>query len=269
LVFEIDDLLIGIPEWNYAHEYYKKNENNIKQLFSMSNGIVTSTYKLKEIYSKYSNNIQVIPNHLPKFVWGDIYRATDYYDSKNKIKILWAGSSNHFAVKGMKKKGIEGGDFGKELIDFIEKTTDIYDWHLMGSMPVELEHIKDNIKFQKWVNIFQYPSVLKSIEPDICIAPLEDNKFNSAKSNIKSLEYIACGAASIFSDVEPYKTCTMKAKNDEEMIGMIEKLAKDINLRSKVFDNDLKKLKGQLWWEEDGNLRKYIDTYLKMFGKKF
>ena len=268
LVFEIDDLLVDIPKWNYAHKYYKNNEDNVKQLLSMANGVITSTYKLKEIYSEYNNNIDVIQNHLPKFIWGGVYKATDYYDSKNKIKILWAGSSNHFAVKDMKKEEIKGGDFGKKLIKFIEKTTDKYDWHLMGAMPVELEHVRNKIKFHKWVNIFQYPSTVKSIEPDICIAPLEDNRFNSCKSNIKSLEYIACGAASVFSDVEPYKTCTMKAKTDEEMIDMIEKLAEDIDLRSRIFESDLKKLKGQLWWEEDGNLRKYINTYLKLFGKK-
>ena len=32
----------------------------------------------------------------------------------------------------------------------------------------------------------------KAVEPDICIAPLEDSVFNSCKSNIKALEFAAC-----------------------------------------------------------------------------
>jgi len=79
LVYEIDDMLIDIPEWNYAHEYYKNNENYVKKIISSANGVITSTNKLKEIYSEFNNNIAVIPNHLPKFIWGDIYPKHENY----------------------------------------------------------------------------------------------------------------------------------------------------------------------------------------------
>ena len=267
LVYEIDDMLIDIPEWNYANLYYKENEENVKQMLGMADGVITSTRKLKEVYGKYNNNIEVIPNHLPKFVWGDIFKATDYYEEGNKIKILWAGSQNHFALKDMVKRGFHGGDFGSNLINFIRKTTDIYEWNLMGAIPTELESIKHKIKFTPWKNIFQYPSTIKAIEPDICIAPLEQGLFNECKSDIKHLEYVACGATGVFSDIEPYKNCTMKAKTDEEMVSMIEKLANDIDLRSRVFDKDHNNIRERIWWEEGGNLKKYVDTYLRMFNK--
>jgi hypothetical protein len=268
LVYEIDDLLIGIPEWNYAHQYYAKNEKYVKTLISLSDGVITSTEKLKEIYSEYNNRIRVIPNHLPKFVWGNIHKATDYYDERKKVKILWAGSQNHFALPGMEKDNISGGDFGKGLMDFIRKTTDKYDWHLMGAMPIELEHIKNKITFTKWRNIFEYPKTMKAIEPDICIAPLEDSVFNACKSNIKSLEFAACGAPGIFSNVEPYKRHSMTADTDEEMCSMIEQLANDIDLRVKIYKKDYEKVRGQLFWEENNNVRKYLDTYLEIFGKR-
>ena len=267
IVYEIDDLLIDIPEWNFASSYYKENLNYVEKMMGLSNVIICSTPKLKEIYSKYNKNIKVIPNHLPKFIWGDIFPAHDYYKEGSKIKILWAGSQNHFALPGMEKANITGGDFGKELLNFIKKTVDVYEWNLMGAMPMELRSVMDKIKFTPFQNIFNYPRFLKNIEPDICIAPLEDSVFNSCKSNIKMLEYTACGSAGVFSNVEPYKKAKLKCDTDEEMISYIERLAGDIDFRAKTYRKDREAVREQLWWEENNNLRKYIESYLNSFGK--
>lgn len=180
-IYEIDDMLFNIPKWNYASLYYSQAEDIIKQIMSSVNAMVTSTAKLKEVYSQYCSKITVIPNHLPKFIWGDIYPAHEYFKDGKKIKILWGGSQNHFAMTPVTGKEIKGGDFGKSLLDFIRKTTDKYEWHLMGAIPEELNDIKNKIKFHPWENIFNYPMVLKNIEPDICIAPLEDIEFNHCK----------------------------------------------------------------------------------------
>ena len=268
LIYEIDDLLIDIPEWNYASPYYKNMESNIEWLMSHADAIVTSTPRLKEVYKKFNKKIEVIPNHLPKFIWQDTYPAHEYYDEKNKIKILWAGSQNHFAMPEIIGNKIKGGDFGKELINYIKKTTDIFDWHLMGAMPAELREIKSKITFYPWENIFNYPRKIKSIEPDICIAPLTDNVFNSCKSNIKSLEYAAIGAPAVYSDVIPYRAMSLRCKTDVEFIHYIEKLATDIDFRAKVLKKDRQRVQNQLYWEENNNLKKYANTYLGMFGQK-
>ena len=268
MVYEIDDMLIGIPEWNYAHEYYVKCEDYIKEMMGMSDAMVTSTYKLKQIYSQYNKNISVIPNHLPKFMWGETYQKHINQPRIKRPRILWAGSQNHFADKRLLEKGVRGGDFGPELIDFIKKTTDKFEWYIMGGWPHELEPVRDKIHKMPWKNIFEYPSAMKAIDADICIAPLEDNVFNSAKSNIKQLEFSACGAAGVYSHVEPYKNSYLTSRSDEEMISYIEDLAVDVDLRGKVWNKDWQLVKDQIWWEENNNIRKYINTYLKLFGMK-
>jgi len=265
LIYEIDDLILGIPEWNFASDYYKKYEDNIKKMLDMSDGVSASTLKLKEIYSKYNKNISVVPNHLCKFIWGEIYPKHLNEPRIKKPRIIWAGSQNHFTPKH--REELKGGDFGEKLLHFIRKTVDIYDWCLMGAMPNELRDVS-KIKFQPWANIFQYPSTLKSYEPDICIAPLENNLFNSCKSNIKQLEYTACGAASVYSNIFPYRNCELKADNDEEMISYIEKLASDVDYRGQIWSRDKERVNTQLFWEEHDNIKKYINTYLKMFGNK-
>lgn len=266
-IYEIDDMLFDIPEWNYASAYYNEQRPLIENIMRHCDGMITSTAKLREVYSPYCKKISVIPNHLPKFVWGDVYEATDYKDESKKVKILWAGSQNHFAMKEIQGDKIKGGDFGKELLDFIRKTTDKYEWHIMGALPQELNGVKDKLNFYPWENIFQYPYKMKSLEPDICIAPLQDIEFNRGKSNIKCLEYTAVGAPAVFSDVTPYKFMSLKAKTDEEFIAHIEKLAGDINYRAAIFKKDYQRIKPQLWWEENDNIKKYINTYLNMWGK--
>ena len=267
MIYEIDDMLIDIPEYNYAVNYYKKNEDFVKKCMGLSDGMITSTEQLKKIYGEYCPNINVIPNHLPKFIWGDIFPAHEYKDEKKKIKILWAGSQNHFAHKNLTGK-TQGGDFGTELINYIKKTTHIYDWYFVGAMPHELDDIKEKLCFVPWKHIFEYPAAVKAIEPDIALAPLIDNEFNSCKSNIKTLEFVAAGAAGIYSDVIPYKKCYRKAKTDEDFIDHIEKLATDIQARAKTWKRDYNSVRSQLWWEENNNMTKYIESYLSLFNKR-
>jgi hypothetical protein len=266
LIYEIDDLLLGIPEYNYATNYYKQNEDWIKKCMNISDGMTVSTEPLKKIYSEFNPNITVVPNHLPKFIWGDIFPAHEYYEEGRKIKILWSGSQNHFSKRGLTKQA--GGDFGQDFLKFIKKTTGIYDWYFVGALPEELESIKNKICWIPWKNIFDYPKAVKDIEPDLTVAPLIDNVFNSCKSNIKMLEFTALGAPGVYSDVAPYKDAKVRCKTDEEMISEIERLASDTDARAKTFKHDYGKVRNQLWWEESGNVKKYINSYLNLFGQK-
>jgi hypothetical protein len=49
-----------------------KAEDVIKRIMEECDGMMVSTAKLKEVYSPYCKKLSVIPNHLPKFVWGEV-----------------------------------------------------------------------------------------------------------------------------------------------------------------------------------------------------
>ena len=55
------------------------------------------------------------------------------------------------------------------------------------------------------MEIHLYPEKLASLGLDLALAPLEDNLFNRCKSNLKFLEYGACGYPVIASDIECYR----------------------------------------------------------------
>ena len=241
---------------------------------SIVNGITVSTNKLKEIYSKYNNNIQVIPNHLPKFLWGDVtYKGFQHYmSSRNSVKprILYQGSDNHFCTKKLSEKGLSGGDFGNTILDYIRKTVDKYQWIFMGGFPLEIDDLikAGKVEYHGWKNIFEYPDYIKSLNVDLCIAVLQYNEFNESKSNIKNLEYVALGVPAIYTDIEPYKHTTNKAKTDEDMIAHIENLLVNPDLCKRSWELDYEAVKNNLFWESYDNVKNYVNSYLALFNKR-
>jgi hypothetical protein len=265
MVYEIDDLLVDIPEWNFAHDYYKNYEKNVPLIMGLCDAVVCSTEPLKKFYSKYNPKCVVISNKLPRFIWGTEQEKTAKEKLENpskKIRIFWGGSQNHFNRNG------KGGDFGPGLLKYIRETKDRFTWVFMGAIPWELQDIKSDFEFHGWKSTFEHPSYIKSLNIDIGIAPLSDNFFNSCKSNIKALEYTAMGVPGVYSKLEPYKEMTLTGKTDEDIISYIEELAENPDLRYSTWETDFDSLKGKLFWEEGDNLKEYINSYLKIFGNR-
>lgn len=262
LIYEIDDDLIDIPKWNFASGYYNKNRENCLSIIRKSFGVTTSTEFLAKKLRPYNKNIVVNPNHLPKFMWGEV---PEIKEKNKKPRILWAGSANHFATT---KSGQEGGDFGNELLDFIKKTTDIYEWLFVGALPNELIEIKDKITFYPWKGMFEYPMFMKSLNADIGLAPLIKHDFNRSKSNIKAKEYVAAGIPGIYTNITPYENLTFTCDTDECIIDSIEKMANDDDYRKEVFDKDHEILRPYLFWEENNNLLKYINNFLNLLNMR-
>ena len=262
LVYEIDDDLYNIPKWNFAYNYYAPLLPYVSDMLSRADAISVSTDTLKNLYSKFNKNIYIIPNHLPKFLWGD----PTFNANQGKPRIVYPCSSNHFGYN----KDNPGGDIGPKLMDFIKKTTNDYDWIFVGGMPIELENeVKDGkITRHKWFSVYEYPRFLRSLNPDIGIAPLEVMTFNRSKSNIKSQEYTALGIPGVYTKIDPYTSMSLQAQDEEEFISHIE-LLRDIDVRHQVWQKDYKTLADELFWEDNNykNLKKYVLTYLNIAGK--
>jgi O-antigen biosynthesis protein len=263
LVYEIDDDLFNIPEWNFAFDYYKPYKSFIIEMLSKADGLVVSTQILKDLYSKFNNNISIIPNHLPRYTWGNV--DFNRNDTK-KPRIIYPCSSNHFSCK----KDVKGGDISPVFLDYIRKTTNDYDWHFVGGMPLELGDLVKSGKISRhgWYSVYEYPRFLKSLQADIAIAPLDINDFNRSKSNIKCLEYSALGVPGVFTKIDPYDTMTLQAETAEEFISHLESL-KDVDRRHQVWQNDYRTVADGLFWEDNDyiNLKKYVKSYLNLIKK--
>ena len=261
LIYEVDDLITDeVPESNHASAYYKQHWPYIRQMLELVDGITTSTSSLANVLHKYNENVTVIPNHLPGFNWGNPYFRGN---EPTKPRILYPGSSNHFNYDK------PGGDFSPVLLDYIKKTTDKYTWIFVGGFPFELKSmLGKEIEYHPWQSLFNLPSFLKDLDPTIGIAPLEDNLFNRCKSNIKMLEYTALGIPGVYSKVTPYRKAQLTSESPEDMISQIETLANDVTLRDQVWKKDYATVRDQLFWEDNGNILKYINSHMRLVGKE-
>jgi glycosyltransferase involved in cell wall biosynthesis len=233
-------------------------------MLSIVDGITVSTPKLKEIYSQFNENIVIIPNHLAKFIWKE---AVPKITENKRPRIIYPCSMNHFTLPG---KGSHGGDMGPKLLKFIQDTVKDYDWQFIGGLPNELIGLvkSGEIKQHPWLSVYHYPDFLKSLNADIGIAPLEVNDFNRCKSSIKQLEYVACGIPGVYTNIDPYDRTLLKSSSEEEFIANIETLAKDPDLRLKVWEHDYEQVKDELFWEDNNNIIKYVNSHLSLFGKE-
>jgi len=266
IIYEVDDDFTegSIPEWNMAADYFNKNRKYCLNIIENAYAVSTSTEYLAKKLRKYNKRVIVNQNHLPKFIWGsDIPEIKEIKNKKPRI--YWGGSSNHFALPNSDKNG---GDFGNKLIDFIKKTTDIYDWVFIGAIPKEIIEIRDKIELHEWQSVLYYPHYIKSLNIDIGIAPLAKHEFNKSKSNIKAQEYTAAGIPAIYTNIIPYENMKLICDSDEEMISNIEMLVSDSNKRKEVWEHDYSVLKEDLFWEENNNIEKYINNYLNMFNMR-
>jgi glycosyltransferase involved in cell wall biosynthesis len=260
VIYEIDDDLLNIPEWNFASSFYTQRRSIIEKIMSECDGIVCSTEHLKRVLSPYNDSIVVSPNHLPRFIWGE---PKPKEEESDKVRIMYAGSHNHFDQKGDK------GDFSPMLVEYVKKTADDYQWIFVGGMPQSLKDDKRIIN-HFWRPVIEYPSFLKSLKPDIFLAPLEDNKFNASKSNIKALEAAALGIPLVASNREPYKDMIYTASTDPYFIGLVDNLAGcGLSNRNDIWRMQYEHLKDQLFWEdnEHKNLLSYVNKHLRITGK--
>lgn len=212
-VYEIDDYLHGLsphaPAYsNYHHPQTKTHTfNNINAYLQESAAITVTTDYLKKMYSKYNKHIYVLPNGIDYEIFDA--ETTKKPDHGDELWIGWAGSNSHIPDVQVIIDAIK-----KILRDFPKTKFVIGGWnghynnaqgrpfYLWESLP------QDRLLHLPWVSDrLEYPKMLAQF--DIGLAPLVDMPFNRCKSNIKFLEYAACGVPIIASDIEPY-TKTIK-----------------------------------------------------------
>jgi glycosyltransferase involved in cell wall biosynthesis len=265
VIYEIDDNLFDIPDWNFASGFYKEHKIHIENIMRFVDGIIVSTPHLKQLCSKFNRNVNISPNHLPKFIWGEArVKPIEELINYRMPRIMYAGSHNHFDTKGSEK-----GDFSPKLIDFVSKTLNKYQWIFVGGIPASLKGNKAIIHHE-WRPVIEYPSFLKHMNPDICLAPLETNDFNRSKSNIKALESVAMGIPIVCSDINPYHGLPYTSSDDYEFISMIIELADNPEHRQQVWKQQYDLLKDQLFWEDNNhaNLFDYVNQHLRLMGKE-
>lgn len=201
IITEVDDWLFDVPSYNIASNPFKPNSDPewmaYKQI-ELSDAIIVSTQFLKDSILELfpGKTIYVIPNGIDFDIWDNLKdnKGTFYPKVEGRIRIGFTGCSNHNGDLELIKRPLK-----KILEEFPNVEFITYS---------NFEALKDlprTIITNKWLPITHFPGEIRNWQMDIGIAPLRDNNFNRAKSNLRWIEYSALRVPTICSKVYPFE----------------------------------------------------------------
>ncbi|MVV50241.1 glycosyltransferase [Pseudomonas sp. PB120] len=240
-VYELDDYILDVPTGASRDLPPKDIAKRLKKAVGLCDRLVVSTQPLAHALKGYNADIRVIENRLPSQWWSGL---TSLRQQGHKPRVGWAGGSGH------------GADLNV-IAEVVRELAGEVEWVFMGMCPPELRPYVH--EFHRGVNIEKYPAYLAGLNLDLALAPLKDNVFNACKSNLRLLEYGACGFPVICSDIVCYQgdfpVTRVKNKPKDWVAAIREHLAEpDANarvgdaLRSVVLDNWMLKDEHLLAW---------------------
>lgn len=220
VIYDLDDNIWALPASNPAKQVFDSMKDGFEQCAREADILTVSTRGLASAmttgFKQIGKQVMVVPNaiDLNLFVKKDLIR------DDGLVTVGWGGSNTH-------------SDDVKEAFDVIPIVLDKYKHVRMeiAGAPAEERIIKmskvidkdgrhvqrkeeilaptriglhPQTRFRHWIPVAEYPNRLSSWGWDIAIAPLEDNRFNRSKSNIKMLEAAALKIPCLVSDVQPY-----------------------------------------------------------------
>lgn len=258
----------GYGAWNPGTLYIQRACEQMRKSF----GMTVSTNWLAREYFPYNSNIFVVPNYLDKEKWSNPIPVKN----DGKIRIGWSGGNAH--VDDLKTVS--------KVIDRIVKESDgKVVFETIGMQKVELIKVFDQQDFTETCpkcgyegeihnhpgeSQDNYPLILASKGWDIAIAPVIDNGFGNAKSDLKLKEYAAIGAAPVASRVAPYEEASQDgcrvslATTYEEWYNAIDFLLKNKDIRDEY------RKKNREWvsryWIQD-NAQKVFEVYTHLLAR--
>ncbi|CAD5109259.1 glycosyltransferase [Zestomonas carbonaria] len=221
-VMDMDDFIPGVPQKSIHYKRIPKDVMDyINKALSLVDRFVVSTEPLAEAFAGLHPDIRVVQNRLPVEWWGHLSSERRV---GRKPRVGWAGGSSHT------------GDL--ELIfDVVRELAHEVEWVFFGMCP---ELLRPYIhEFHSGIPIECYPERLASMNLDLALAPLEMNLFNECKSNLRLLEYGACGFPVICTDIVTYRCgmpVTLVKNRTEDWLEAIRMHLADLDATAKAGD---------------------------------
>ena len=210
LVTECDDWIFDVPSYNVASNPYRPNsekERLADEQFKISDALIVSTSFLKEnMETMYPGKpVYVIPNSIDFDIWDNVISDGKMEPKADGVvRIGYTGCGNHGGDMEMVKPVILA------LLDEFPNLEFIIAQDIGTFKDIKHPRLK---VLDRWVSIIDYPAMVKGWDLDIGIAPLRDNNFNRAKSNLRWIEYSALKVPTVASNVRPFAECITDGKD--------------------------------------------------------
>lgn len=186
LVMDLDDDYFNVPEYNNAYPFWHDETilKNFRETLSTAHLLTVATPYLAEVYSRYNDNVVVLPNYIPDFVVRPLAL-------NQKFQLGWSGGNSHSRDLDSIADAVNG-------FLVVEPTEHI---NIVGQ---DYAHKFSNARWYRWENDYaQYIQRLR-MRVSAGIAVTNRDEFSRGKSDIKLLEYAIAGALPIYSGLPPY-----------------------------------------------------------------
>ena len=270
MFIETDDNYIDVPPWNEAHHSFSQVASHryyATEAMSWSDGMFVTTPYLKDLYSKFNDNVHVIQNSLDfkgdrRFVGWDKVSVRKH----KGIRIGWIGGRSHFEDLMMVAPAL------REILEAHRDVTLVLvnsavkpSCQALG-IKYPFEGLKNVHYADRSVTINRYAQFMASFGFDIGIAPLVDCNFNRAKSNLRWLEYSALGIPSVCTDISHFSQTVkqgidgilVKDNDLQEWKNALELLIRNKTTREEIGRNAYKRVRA------DFNLKHNAPKYVRL-----
>lgn len=264
VVFDIDDSAISIPPSNPNYMVWGKDKRKVRSLataylksgsvpkairgmtvdevvekatitrqgildnIKAADMVTVTTQSLKEEYTRFNDNIVVLPNQMIMEFWKDL----EYIKHPGRIWVGWAGGWTHYKdlkiIRSAVREMIRRHDNVDLVLIGFDQAKDIVFEDIASDRVVTFPWSKDLKGYRKYVNSL-----------DVVLAPSYDSRFNAGKSSIRCLEAWCCGIPVVGSPTtygETIKECGggLVAKRPKDWVKGLSRLITNESLRGNM-----------------------------------
>lgn len=159
----------------------------LRRALAFTDRLIVRTEPWRRVCADLIDDIVVIPDRLERARWSG-------HDSRRRVgakpRVGWVCGAD---------------DRGEAALmhAVIEATAGEFEWVLIGAWPAGLR--LHTVEFNPGASCDRYPQALAALNLDLALAPLQVNRANETKSNLRLLEYGIMGWAVVCTDIEPYR----------------------------------------------------------------
>lgn len=198
IVYDLDDNMWEVPSFNPAHKSLEAYREGFAHCMRWTDVISVSTLPLQKAVRNHVKNLK--NNETGKEI--PVIVAENRIDEKmfakpiksDKFIVGWAGSSSHIGDLKVISPAIIANAKENPTVRF----------QFRGCPPPDDIAQMPNVDFKLWSTVAEFGLRMPMWGWSIALAPLADEDFNDAKSNIKILESAYCSIPTLASWAMPY-----------------------------------------------------------------
>ncbi len=236
LITDIDDDIYNVPSYNLAYKHYHggaQERRMARMQLRVSDGVSASTAPLVSVLENDSTICTQLPNCVEPSDW-------DYpprHETDDGVRVLFVGNVGRYGDL------IEVKDAVHKLLRECPNVRMFF----MGCVPDwAVEWMSDSRNASanrcfsiRYCDVKHYQAILRNVNPDIIINPVQMNIFNKSKSHIKAFDAAMTNAAFVCTDWPTHdeipSDCAIKLDNSTTQweTALVE-LARDASLRERL-----------------------------------